>query len=111
MSLKTYTTEQEILADIDAARKKITILENEAAVLDASAEECFEQANDPKNNETDANWLKEQRHAARNRANRVRVTVTNLLDNRPPMLGNTLAAFRTETMFFLNSDRSVTLQK
>jgi hypothetical protein len=111
MSLKTYNTEQEILDDIGAARKKIAALEAEAAELDASAEKCFKDSLDPKNNEADANWLKEQGHAHRDKANHLRVTVTNLLENRLPMLGSTLAAFRTEPMFFLNGDKTVALQK
>jgi len=111
MSQKQYTTEQEILDDIEAARKKITVLENEAAVLDASAEECFKNSLDPKYDEKDANWLKEQGHEKRDKANHCRVSVTNLLDGRLPILGSTLAAFRTEPMYFLNGERSVSLQK
>jgi len=108
---KHYETEQQILDDIEASRKKITVLENEAAVLDASAAEMFQRVDDPKNNDADRNWLKESAHHKRDEANHARAKVTSLLENRIPQLGQTLAAFRTEPMFFMAGDRSTVIQR
>lgn len=99
---KRYTSEDQIIKDIDRAKKRVARLLRRADKEDAEADEMV-KLDDPCNSEkivTLREFAKDDRDKAE------RITNTRLV-----RLQNTLAAFRTEMLPGVVNDPTVILQK
>ena len=93
--MKRYTTEEQIIKDIDKCYAKAAALSKEAEDLDRIADELFKYPD-----------AVEDAKLKRSDAGRMRLTANNLLNKKAKKLGEKLSEFRTATLSFTD-DTSV----
>jgi hypothetical protein len=99
---KRYTSEEQIIKDIDRAKKRVTRLINRSVKTDSKATELFMSG--VAGDDEKAKILRDQAQQDRDKAERI--NKTRLM--RPQ---NTLASFRTEILPGMVTDNAVVLQR
>ena len=94
--MKRYTTEEQIIRDIDKCYAKAWSLSKEAELLDRIADELFNHAG-----------AVEDAKLKRGDASRMRLTANNLVNKKAKKLGEKLSEFRTAIMLPITDDQSV----
>jgi uncharacterized protein YdaU (DUF1376 family) len=94
--MKRYTTEEQIIKDIDKCHAKASALSKEAEQLDIIADELFKYPE-----------AVEDAKLKRGDASRMRLTANNLLNKKAKKLGEKLSEFRTAVIPGVTDDVSV----
>ena len=94
--MKRYTTEEQIIKDIDKCYAKAAVLSHEAAMLDRIADELFKHPD-----------AVEGAKLKRGDASRMRLTANNLINKKAKKLGEKLSEFRTAVLPTITDDTSV----
>lgn len=107
---KRFTKKFEIEAEIGKLKRRAKQKTVDAASFEATAATSVRDANIPGTNPGDKQFLIEQADHIRKKAIKLRRSVEIINDVKIPMLGRTLAAFQTNTLF-PGDDQAVVLQK